>query len=220
MNVIASVAMSGFMVFVILAAAVAVVASIYFAKDARARRKLAGTRVEAIAQATPGTTARFTGTIEALADQLTAPMSGRRCVYYLAVVQEYRSSGKSGNWVEILRDEQHVDFLVRDGTGAAHVRMDAPHVVAVRDHNTRSGTFDDATAIEAAFLQQFSKESTNFLGLNRSLRYSEGALELGEEITVLGATRPGDGDIRLVIESPAEGQLLLTDHPRTVRAQP
>ncbi len=212
--------MPGLVVITIVVVAAAVVASIYFARDARARRKLASTRVEAIAAATPGTTVRVTGTIQRLGEQLVGPMSGRRCVYYLAVVEEYRSNGKSGSWVEILRDEQHLDFLVRDDTGLALIRMDAPHVVVVRDHNTRSGTFDDATPAEAAFLERFSKKSTNFLGLNRGLRYSEGALELGEQITVLGAARPGEGDARLVIEAPEEGQLLLTDHPRTVQARP
>jgi hypothetical protein len=213
--------MSGLVVFTLIAVAAAIIGGIFFSRDARARRKLARTPVQAIAAATPGTTARLTGTIAVLDEQLTAPMSGRRCAYYLATVHEYRSNGKSGSWVEILREERHVDFLVRDSSGAAHVVMDVPHVVVVRDHNTRSGTFDDPTPTEAAFLEAYSKKSTNFLGLNRSMKYSEGTLEFGEEITVLGATRRGEGDIRLVIESPLEGgQLLLTDHPRTVKAQP
>ncbi len=212
--------MPGLIWITLVVVAAAFAASFYFARDARARRKLASTPVQAIAAATPGSTVRVTGTIQPLEERLVAPMSGRACVYYLALVEEYRSSGKSDHWVEILRDEQHVDFLVRDGTGLALIRMDAPHVAVVRDHNTRSGTFDDATPLEAAFLERFGKQSTNFLGINRRLRYSEGALELGEQITVLGAALAGEGDARLVIESPAEGQLLLTDHPRTVQARP
>ena len=35
---------------------------------------------------------------------LVAPLSGRRCVYYEAVIDEYRSSGKSGRWVERVRE--------------------------------------------------------------------------------------------------------------------
>lgn len=212
--------MPGFLLFVIVVGAVAVVASIYFARDARARRKLASTPLAAIVDAAPGTTVRLKGAVQRHEGELTAPLSGRKCAYYLALVEEYRSSGKSGRWVEILREEEHVDFVVRDVTGTALVRMDLPHVVVVRDHNTRSGTFDDASPVEAAFLERFARSSTNFLGLNRSLRYSEGALEFGEEITVLGAARPGEGEVCLVLESPADGQMLLTDHPRTVRAEP
>lgn len=212
--------MSGFEVFIILALATTLLVSTYFARDRRARRKLARAPVQAIAEVTPGTMARLTGTVQRLEEQLTAPMSGRSCAYYLAIVEEYRGSNKSGNWVEILREEQHIDFLVRDDTGVAHIRMDAPHVVVVRDHQTRSGTFDDATPNEAAFLARFDKTSTNFLGLNRGLRYSEGALEFGEQVTVLGVTRPGQGAVRLVMESLDDAPLLLTDHPRTVQARP
>lgn len=212
--------MPGLIVFTVLVGALAIFASIYFARDARARRKLARAPVEAIAAITPGTTARITGTIEYLDGELVAPLSKRTCAYYLVIVEEYRSSGKSGNWVEILREEQHLDFLVRDASGVAQIRMDSPHAVVVRDHKTRSGTFDDATPIEAAFLERFSKTSTNFLGLNRSLRYSEGALEFGEQLTVLGLARRCEGEVRLVFESPPDGPLLLTDHPGTVVARP
>jgi hypothetical protein len=212
--------MSGLFVFTVLILSAGLFASLYFARDTRARRKLARAPVQAIAVVAPGTTARLTGTVQRLDEELTAPLSGRPCVYYLAVVQEYRSSGNSGHWVEILREEQHVDFLLRDGTGLAQIRMDTPHAVAVQDHRTRSGTFDDATPVEAAFLERFNKLSVNFLGLNRSLRYREGALELGEAITVLGATRTGVGEVSLVVESPPEGPLLLTDHPDTVQASP
>lgn len=212
--------MSGLVVFTILVLSVGLFASLYFGRDIRARRKLARTPVQAIVDVTPGTTTRLTGKIQRLHEDLTAPMTGRRCAYYLVIVEEYRSHGKGGNWTEVLREEQHLDFLLRDNTGVARIQMDAPHVVVVRDHKTRSGTFDDATAVEAAFLERFNKQATNFLGLNRTLRYSEGALEFGEEITVLGAARPGAGEVDLVVESPAEGPLLLTDHPGTVKAMP
>lgn len=211
--------MPGLVVFTVFVGAIAIFASIYFARDARARRKLARAPVEAIAAITPGTTARITGTVEYLDGELVAPLSQRTCAYYLVVVEEYRSSGKSGSWVEVLRDEQHLDFLVRDASGLAQVRMDAPHAVVVRDRKTRSGTFDDATPIEAAFLERFSEASTNFLGLNRSLRYSEGVLEFGERITVLGLAQASEGEVRLVFEAPPDGPLLLTDHPGTVVAR-
>ena len=57
----------------------------------------------------------------------------------------------------------------------------------------------DATAVEAAFLERFNEKSTGRSGFNRSLRYSEGALEFGEKITVLGVTRPGEGAVPLEI---------------------
>lgn len=204
----------------VLALSGALFASWYFSRDVRARRKLARTPMQAIVDVVPGTITRLTGKIQPLAEQLTAPMSGRRCAYYLVLVEEYRSSGKSSHWVEILREEESVDFLLHDNTGIAHVEMVAPQVAVVRDHRTRSGTFDDASAVEAGFLARFEEQATNFLGLNRTLRYTEGALEFGEQITVLGAARPGEGQVDLVLETPPQGPMLLTDHPDTVKAGP
>lgn len=211
--------MIGLPVFLLLAAGLAIFASVYFARDARARRELERAPILAIAAVRPGTTARITGTVEYFDGELVAPLTGRTCAYYLVLIQEYRSNGKSGSWVEILREEQHLDFLVRDATGVAQIRMDSPHALVVHDHKTRSGTFDDATEIEAAFLRRFDKTSTNFLGLNRGLRYNEAVLEFGEKITVLGATRAGEGEVRFVIEAPPEGKLLLSDEPGTVVAR-
>lgn len=210
----------GFVAFLVLVMGGVVFGSWYYSRDVRTRRKLASTPPTAIADAASGAKVRLTGEVQRHEEELTAPLTGRRCVYYLAIVEEYRSSGKSGRWVEILRDEQHVDFVLRDVTGTALVCMDMPQVAVVRDHHTRSGTFDDANEAEAALLEQFAKKSTNFLGLNRSLRYSEGALEFGEEITVFGLARPGDNDVCLTLETPEDARMLLTDHPRTVQALP
>jgi hypothetical protein len=209
-----------FIVFGVLALAGVLFASWYFSRDVRARRKLARTPMQAIVDVVPGTISRLTGMIQPLAEQLTAPMSGRRCAYYLVIVEVYRSSGKSGHWHELLREEQSVDFLLRDNTGIARIQMDGPHVAVVRDHKTRSGTFDDPTPVEAAFLERLGEQATNFLGLNRTLRYTEGALEFGEDITVLGAARPGADQVDLVLETPPQGPMLLTDHPGTVKAVP
>ncbi len=78
-------------------------------------------------------------------------------------------------------------------------------------------------------LQSYGKDSTNLLGLNKSIRYREGALEAGELVAVLGRGRwqpdpdPNqkggyrDRAMRLLIEA-GEDELLISDQPSTLGA--
>lgn len=208
----------------VIAAAVAISVvgvSMYFSADARTRRALKNVRASPISGLAPGQVARVRGRIVALGDLLSAPLSERECVYYLAFAEEQRSNGKTTSWREIAREERYVDFVIEDGTGVVTVRMAVPRVAVVRDVHTRSGTFDDANAREEAFLARHGLQSTGaLLGLNRALRYTEGALEVGEEVTVLGLVREetASGGRELVIDAREDAPLMLSDDPRIVRA--
>jgi len=57
--------------------------------------------------------------------------------------------------------------------------------VLTEDHETHSGTFDDATPAEEAFLNKHARESKNWI-FNKRIRYREGVLEAGEEVAVMG----------------------------------
>jgi hypothetical protein len=208
----------------VVAAAVAVTVvgvSFVFSTDARTRRALKKVRVTPISALQPGQRARVRGRIVAAGELLSAPLSERVCVYYLATAEQLRSSGNTNTWREIAREEYSRDFVVEDGSGAVRVRMSVPRVAIVRDVNTRSGTFDDANHREEAFLQRHGLQSTiELLGLNKTIRYVEGALEPGEEVTVLGLVREElvDGRRTLVLDAPDDGPLTLSDDPRAVQA--
>ena len=208
----------------VVAAAVAVTVvgvSFVFSTDARTRRALKKVRVTPISALQPGQRARVRGRIVAAGDLLSAPLSERVCVYYLATAEQMRSSGNTNTWREIAREEYSRDFVVEDGSGAVRVRMNVPRVAIVRDVNTRSGTFDDANHREEAFLKRHGLQSTSeLLGLNKTIRYVEGALEPGEEVTVLGLVREElvDGRRTLVLDAPDDGPLTLSDDPRAVQA--
>ena len=115
-------------------------------------------------------------------------------------------------------EERYVDFSIDDGTGRLQVVTSVPRVAVVRDLHTRSGTFDDASEIEEAFLRRHELKSVNMIGLNIAIRYEEGVIEPGEEVTVLGLVRAEirDGRRVLVIDAPDEGPLLMSDDPRAV----
>lgn len=205
---------------IVAIAAAAVIASVglsyVFSADARTRRALKKRPVTPIRGLREGEVVRVRGVVVAGERVLAAPLSGRASVYYLATVDQ--ESGRN-HWREVAREERFVEFIIDDGTGKLAVSMSVPRVAVVRDHHTRSGTFDDANETEAAFLRRHGLISTNFIGLNLSIRYDEGVLEPGEEVTALGTVRAEvrGGQRVLVLDALDDGPLLLSDDPRAVQ---
>lgn len=193
-------------------------AAYWMSADARVRRELRQARRVALADVKDGEIVRVTGRVRAIETGLRAPLSGRHCVYYLATAEPVHDRRGSSGWGEV-REERYVDFLVEDASGAARVSMRAPRVAIVRDLHTRSGTFDDANEAEEVFLRRYGAKSTSELGLNRDLRYFEGALEVGEEVTVLGRAHieVREGQRVVTLEAPPGGSVLVSDDPRVVQ---
>lgn len=201
----------------VVAAALIVGAGLSFAlsNDARTRRTLKRRPLTPIRGLREGEVARVSGRVVAGERVLQAPLSGRASVYYLATVDQ--ETGRN-YWREVAREERYVDFSIDDGTGRLQVVTSVPRVAVVRDLHTRSGTFDDASETEEAFLRRHELKSVNMIGLNIAIRYEEGVIEPGEEVTVLGLVRAEirDGRRVLVIDAPDEGPLLMSDDPRAV----
>jgi len=219
-----------FMVFVVLGlilfGAIAFV-SYYFSKDAKTRRSLAGAERTTIAGAEEGALVKISGELVLRGDPIESPLSQRPCAAWEVRVEERRSSGKSSHWHTIIQDQHAVDFLVEDDSGRALVRAIVPQMALEQDGHFRSGTFEDAPPALEGFLAEHGHTSTGLLGFNKSMRYREGALEAGERVTVLGVCRwepdpdPAaagaggyrKGALRLVVEPPPEGRLLISDDP-------
>jgi hypothetical protein len=201
---------------------VGLVVTYWFSDDARTRRLLKEAPARKIREIQEGMVVRVTGRLRPAADLVQAPLSGRHCAYYEVLVEERRSTGKSSRWYDVLREVKARDFEVEDGTGVVLVRMGACKVAITKDTHTRSGTFDNASAAERALLERNGEESTGLLGFNRTLRYEEGALEPGEEVTVLGQVKVHtglDGARVLAIGPPPDRPVLVSDDRGTVRAR-
>lgn len=192
----------------------AVLLSGQFSADARTKRALAGVPLESIGKVQEGAVVRVKGRIRPVADMIEAPLTGRYCVHYVAVVEERHKGKNSTYWSEVTREEKGVDFEVQDVTGEIQVRSRGLQVAITLDQHTKSGSFDDATPVEQNFLARMNEASTGLLGFNRTLRYTEGALEAGEEITVLGQARyrdlPGGGRV-LILGPTQHGSAMATD---------
>ena len=92
----------------------------------------------------------------------------------------------------------------------------------VVDSETSSGTFNEATLKFENLQKQYNLKSQGFLGFNKQLRYSEGIIEIGEQITVAGFVKRKTLDVsiegynysRIVeLESTDQQKLIITDLP-------
>ena len=163
---------------------VTVVLIVMAARDAdrkRAERALRSAPRATVATLTEGTTARLAGVVTS-DGTLKAPLTGRACVAYVVVLEE--RVGKRG-WVRRLHEVRGVPFTLDDGTGRALIDPAQSTMLLEMDASQRSGAFDDATPVEEAFLARHGLTSTGWF-LNKTLRYTEGVIEPGERVAVLG----------------------------------
>lgn len=201
--------------------------SFYFGRDAVIRRALRKARRCDIGSAPEASFTKLVGALSFAEEPLIAPLTGRRCAYYEAIVEELRG-GRNSRWVRVIHEVGRRDFYLDDGTGRALVRTSGAEVVVTRDSHQRSGTFRDATPELESFLRKHGRESTGVLGFNKSLRYREGVLEEGEHVAVCGVGRrapdpwgqPGgyrEQPTMLVLEPQEKVPLYVSDDPSTTR---
>jgi hypothetical protein len=183
--------------------------SFYFSRRSRFLRALRKTPRSRIADVREGTLVKVQGRLEFAAQPLRAPLSGRSCAYYEAIVEERRKRGKSSYWREIIRETAAEEFLLRDESGEALIDLVADNVLLTLDAHYSSGMFDNAGPNEERFLSKHGHSSTGWI-FNRTLRYREGVLAGGETVVVCGVARK-DHNGRWVLRR-AQGQpLMVTD---------
>ncbi len=167
----------------------------YHSKPVRLKRALRQTPRHAIADFPENTTGKVVGQLSYLGDALSAPLTGRACAYFEAFVEESQKHGKNSRWVTIIHEIKGSPFALSDESGRAIVDPSGSDVVVTIDVQTSSGTFDDATAQENAFLAQYGQRSQGAY-FNRPLRYREGILAAGEKVAVMGmGMREPDPDV-------------------------
>jgi hypothetical protein len=171
---------------VIIGALVVIGLATYFSRDARLRRAMKAVPLSTIAGATEGARVRIVGRVLARDRVLRGPLSHRECVAFRVLVETRRQSGKSSHWVKTIDEHQEVDFVLEDETGRARVESRGSDFLIVLDHSDSSGFLNDASPELEAFLSERGHQSTSFLGMNKTMRYREGALETGEQIAVVG----------------------------------
>lgn len=209
-------AMLGIYVVVAIVVIVIAVVSWYFSKANRIKRQLRNLKAQPIAQLPENTVGKVAGAAQPLGQTLVGPLTGRPCLYYVAIVEQHVSTGRSSHWKQIIKEEMGVPFQLVDRTGRALVDPRGAEVALTFDGTSRSGTFRDADPAQEAFLQRHGKTSKGWV-FNKGLRYKEAMIEVNEIVAVLGqGIREPDPEMAPVLDyrSGPPTRLRLTSSPR------
>jgi len=216
-------------VIALLVIVVVLILGFVFGKSARLKRKLRAAKAWAIGELPEDTLGRVVGQARPLANTLLGPLTGRPCVYYIATVEEQRSNGRSSYWKTIITESEGVPFVLEDSTGRAIIDPSNAEVALDFDGKSSSGTFHDANEVQEAFLTKYDKKSSGWV-FNKSLRYREAMIEIGETVAVLGSgvrepdpNAPPEDAYRgaprtqLRLTSSAQFPLVISDDPTTTQ---
>jgi len=177
-------------------------------------------RIGALDEGEPG---RIIGNARVHEERLTAPLSGRACVYYMAKVD---ADDGDGGWTSALEEEHSTLFVLDDGSGRAIVDSRGADLAITFDYVRTTGAFTAPDEREQAFLDRFNYRDRGLI-FRKQLRFREAAIEVGEKVAVLGAgvreldpTRPPAGyrdsqPTLLRIRRTGDRLLIISDDPST-----
>ncbi|HEY1585880.1 MAG TPA: hypothetical protein VGH63_09355 [Polyangia bacterium] len=175
------------------------------------KRKIARFASTPIAESRPGIVVKIVGRAEAAGELVEAPLTAASAVASVTCLGII--GRRSDPPTAYVRDEQINDFIVRDPSGAALIRVrracvvTIPSVVPTPDVDRKS-----------RWMRRW-RARDRFLGLERKLQFSEAALAVGAEVKVLGTCverHGGDGpyreqsDATITIDA-AEGGVVIVD---------
>jgi hypothetical protein len=149
----------------------------------RQRKAIAGVQLWPIADVPHDTLVRVKGTAQTISETLSAPLTGRPCLYYSVTVSSYSLGGSGrGTWSPVVSDRAGCVFRVADATSAAIVDPSIAHVALTQDHVDASDMFNKPTERQKAFLSQHG------LNGNRAdnLQFIESIIAVDEPIVVRG----------------------------------
>ncbi|MDC7996623.1 hypothetical protein [Gilvibacter sediminis] len=172
---------------------------------------------------------RLHGTVEAINDPLIAPLSKRPCVYYHIIVE--RKGDKS--WHTVINDFKYSPFYLVSGGEKAKIRAHDKSALLfhlVVDHNKRSGWSTNPSQAMTQYLKSQNYDGQTWLfKSNKTLRYKEAILQIGEDVVV-----KGNAEWKR-LEEPIEGfnfsrlleltgnyrqRLIVTDLPKALKTLP
>ncbi len=213
----------------VIAVIAVAVASASRSRRARTEQSLRLSKRRPIASFSEAEPSKIVGTLAYVSAPLISPLTGRRCAYYEVLVEEYDGRGASGDWSTLIHETKGQSFALEDESGRAIVDPQYCHTAIVVDSHTKSGTFNDPTQVERAYLESHGRDGQGWV-FNKTLRYKEGILEAGEELAVLGrGTKEPDPDgvasvgggyrsgppMRLRMRGTQSEPLLISDEPST-----
>ncbi|MCL6296252.1 hypothetical protein [Jejuia spongiicola] len=199
----------------------------YFNRKQIIIRKLKKFKPKRITQFRTNELTKISGKVLEVEAPFIAPFSKRKCVAYSIKIKQKVQSGKSSHWKTLVKKENIQDFFIEKNGELVMVKPSYEtsnfYSYMVEDSSVSSGTFNDPTPEFQKVLDSFGIESETWLGFNKTLRYSERIIELGEIITVGGIAKwkslnePINGysySKIAALESNNEQKIIITDLPK------
>ncbi|WP_288954829.1 hypothetical protein [uncultured Polaribacter sp.] len=218
---------SSILIFIFITVAIVLIfISYYFGSKQKVLRTLSKLQDKRIMSLKSNEFSRVTGKALHVKTPLLAPYSKRKCIFYSIKIEQKNSSGKNKYWRTIIKEEKAQEFFLEKNGDFVIVKPNQnpknylSHLVV--DKKTNSGTFKDPTPKFETLLNHYNIKSEGFFGFNKTLRYSEAVIEIGEQITVAGIAKwkslkeaiDGYSYSKIVeLESSDKQKLIITDLP-------
>lgn len=131
---------------------------------------------------------------------LTSPLTNHDCVYYNYLIEEKRGSGKSSHWATIKKEEKGINFYLMDETGKVLVDPTGAKIDIPQDFFFSSHLGKDPPESIRQFLKKNNLSFETFLGINKTMRYTEYFIAPNDKLYIMGAA----GDNPFVEEATAQ----------------
>tara|TARA_R110002050_G_scaffold57866_7_gene130249 strand:- start:37328 stop:38029 length:702 start_codon:yes stop_codon:yes gene_type:complete len=222
---------SEFLIPVLIAIVIATIIFlvIYFSKKNIILRQLSKFKSKRITQFRTNELTKVSGKVLQVEQPFVAPFSRRKCVAYIFEVKQKVSTGKSSHWKTLVKKEDIQDFFIEKEGELVMMKPSLErsnyYSYMVEDKSISSGTFNDPTPEFKKVLDNYGIESETWLGFNKTLKYSERIIEIGETITVGGIAKwkvlnePIEGyhySKIAALESNDTQKLIITDLPKAI----
>ena len=218
---------------IILVVGTIIFLSYYLSNKQVILRKLAKTPIKSSSGMQTNAFVKVHGKALHVKEPLIAPLSGRKCIFYILRIEKQVSNGKSTHWKTIHNEESFQEFFVESRGDYVIVRpAKRPKKnyksYLIKDKKMSSGAFKSTTPKFESILLKYGIDPKGLFGFKKTLRASEGIIEVGETITVGGIAKWKN------LSEPIEGypysriaelvsdnnqQLYITDDPKALKRE-
>ena len=158
----------------------------FFKTDNKIKRKIRTTERVPIQSFVDGAVTKVVGKVMPVKNPLIAPLTGKKCVLYHAIIEKLISDGEVSNYSTIVDEKISCDFFITDKTGLAEIRPEGATIYLKKDLKKKVGLFNSMDERLEQYLKKHGLDSSKFLGINPGYRFQEGILEIGEGVAISG----------------------------------
>lgn len=125
---------------------------------------------------------------------LTAPFTGKDCLYYTWMVEEqYHDKDGHEHWRTVAGGREGIPFYLKDDTGKVLVDPLGATIDVPSDYEASSSLGRDPPAQVMNYLKDNNIKFEGWFGINKTMRYRESRLDPGLKLYILGnaGSKPG-----------------------------